>query len=264
MLRHELNGVMDSRKGFSFEPDVFRSGELPAYVGALDAPPKAEQIRFAQRLTAELRPGIESLFASIRLDRAVRIEATLRIVGRLMSSSTSTLINIANLEYAGEKIEHHSLVVSALMIAFGRHLGLIRETVRLLGLGGLLHDIGKLILPGRLLQKSSQFSAAELMAMRTHPDLGHQMIAHAANVPKAVLDICRHHHERFDGTGYPHQLAGKDIPDVPASHRSATYMLHSPPQGHINARGLVQRRLAQCLDRKATLILSFWPHSCIS
>ncbi|WP_349962890.1 HD domain-containing phosphohydrolase [Rhizobium sp. ZPR3] len=216
MLRHKLSMLMASRKGFSVEPDILQNGQVsPAYVGVLDMPLTAVQIKFAQQVVAELQPTIRSLFASILRDRVVCIEAARRIVERLMSeTSTRTLINTTHLEDMGEDTGHHSLVVSALMIAFGRNLGLSEETVRLLGLGGLLHDVGKMVLPVRLLQKPSEFSVAELIVIRTHPELGHQMIVQIEGAPKAVLDICLHHHERYDGTGYPHELAGKDIPHV--------------------------------------------------
>ncbi len=213
MSPHKVSAAIASRKGFSVEPDVLGSGsKLSAYVDALDTLPTGEQIKLAHRVVAELQPKISSLFASMRLDRVVRTEAARGIVERLMSeTSTPTLINIARLEDAGGEIDRHSLAVSALMIAFGRNLGLTEEAVRLLGLGGLLHDIGKMVLPVRLLQKPGRFSIAELVVIRTHPELGHQILAQNADVPKVVSDICLHHHERYDGTGYPHGLAGNDI-----------------------------------------------------
>ena len=87
--------------------------------------------------------------------------------------------------------------VSALMVTFGRSLAMGEDAIRLLGLGGLVHDLGKTALSVDLSRKPGQLTVQELAIIR-----------------EAVLDICLYHHEKFDGSGHQKQLVGRDIPFV--------------------------------------------------
>jgi len=100
------------------------------------------------------------------------------------------------------------------MIAFGHALGHGKDDVRVLGLGGLVHDLGKLAIPDDILSKSGKLTAVEMDLVRAHPQMGFEMVAKPGTAPPEVLDICRFHHERYDGSGYPHRLSGKEIPYV--------------------------------------------------
>src|SRR2546428_14173460 len=80
-----------------------------------------------------------------------------------------------------------------------------------LGYGFFLHDIGKVGIPERILCKNGPLSAEEWTVMRTHPVIGSQIVAPIRFLGDAV-EIIRHHHERFDGSGYPRRLQGNDIP----------------------------------------------------
>lgn len=79
-------------------------------------------------------------------------------------------------------------------------------------MAGLLHDIGKMAMPLDVLNKPGKLSDDEYAIMRSHPERGHAMLLAAQTaVSDAVLDVCLHHHEKVDGTGYPHRLAGEEI-----------------------------------------------------
>ncbi|MBU1305199.1 MAG: HD domain-containing protein [Alphaproteobacteria bacterium] len=97
------------------------------------------------------------------------------------------------------------------MAAFARHLMMEPDSIRLLGLAGLLHDIGKTELSIAVLDKPGRLTANEMAHMRSHPARGHRFLSQFGSVPDVVLDICLHHHERLDGTGYPDRLAGAEI-----------------------------------------------------
>ncbi|MGS0758313.1 HD-GYP domain-containing protein, partial [Roseateles sp. GG27B] len=79
------------------------------------------------------------------------------------------------------------------------------------GLAGLLHDVGKMMMPTPVLNKPGALTDAEFTVMRLHPERGHQMLQNGEGVSAAVLDVCLHHHEKIDGSGYPKKLKGEQI-----------------------------------------------------
>ena len=105
----------------------------------------------------------------------------------------------------------HSARVTALSDAVARWLGWSDERLQTLQVGGPLHDIGKLSIPGRVLRKPGPLTAAELAEIRSHPEAGARLIAPIESA-RCALPYVLHHHERWDGSGYPHGLAGREIP----------------------------------------------------
>jgi putative nucleotidyltransferase with HDIG domain len=102
--------------------------------------------------------------------------------------------------------------VCVLALAFGRYLGMERADLEVLGLGALLHDIGKMRTPENVLNKPGPLSDEESAIMRRHPVEGFEAMLRAGDMPEAALEIIRLHHERTSGSGYPDGLAGDDIP----------------------------------------------------
>lgn len=100
----------------------------------------------------------------------------------------------------------HAIDVCAFLLVFGRHLGMPKEDLRVLGLGGVLLDIGKSRLPLPLLQKRSELTAREFETLRSHVQLGIEILSRMENVPARVMEMVQQHHERFDGSGYPNGL----------------------------------------------------------
>jgi putative nucleotidyltransferase with HDIG domain len=105
----------------------------------------------------------------------------------------------------------HSRRVQRLALLIGEELGLSRAELDLLGYAALFHDIGKLAVPDAVLLKPGSLSSAEWNVMRRHADEGARIIDRLGFLQDAVPAI-RHHHERYDGSGYPDGLAGEDIP----------------------------------------------------
>jgi len=85
------------------------------------------------------------------------------------------------------------------------------EMLRSLGVAGLLHDVGKTMIPVDLLYKPGKFSDKEFQIIKTHPQLGLEMLKQSPGVDDVVMDVCLHHHERIDGTGYPEGLSGDAV-----------------------------------------------------
>lgn len=107
----------------------------------------------------------------------------------------------------------HSDRVSEYSVLIGKKLGLDEKTLHILKIGGLFHDIGKIGIQDSILLKESKLSDEEYSQIKNHPMIGVHMLGDAA-IFTDILPIVKHHHERYDGRGYPSQLVGDDIPYV--------------------------------------------------
>ncbi len=105
----------------------------------------------------------------------------------------------------------HSDRVSSYSVLIGEKLGLSDKDIRILKIGGLFHDIGKIGVPDAILLKDSKLSDDEYSQIKNHPTIGEHILSNAT-IFKDMIPIVKHHHERFDGRGYPSRLAGTDIP----------------------------------------------------
>jgi HD-GYP domain-containing protein (c-di-GMP phosphodiesterase class II) len=105
----------------------------------------------------------------------------------------------------------HMQRVAVLAIRLGQALGLSPEDLRVLAQAGVVHDVGKIEVPDTVLNKQGPLDARERAAIETHPVVG-ERIARALGLQRPELEVIRHHHERWDGDGYPDRLAGAAIP----------------------------------------------------
>ncbi len=160
------------------------------------------------------KQAVTALFNEARLGKAIDTEVCLPIVGEIASSlarNPSAFVSLARLKTKDDYTYMHSVAVCGLMVALARHMGLPDDQVREAGLAGLLHDVGKMQMPLDVLNKPGSLTDAEFAVMRSHPERGFELLKDGAKVPAVALDVCLHHHEKIDGTGYPHKLAGEQI-----------------------------------------------------
>ena len=107
--------------------------------------------------------------------------------------------------------EGHSQRVTSYSLTIGRTLGLSAEALAALELGAMLHDVGKIGIPDAILRKPGPLSAEEWEVMRRHPRLGHAILRDVGFLSPS-LPVVLHHHEKWDGGGYPERLSGEAIP----------------------------------------------------
>lgn len=105
----------------------------------------------------------------------------------------------------------HSDRVSEFSVLIGKHLGLQEEQIHTLKIGGLFHDIGKIGVPDSILLKESRLTDDEYSQIKNHPTIGSHILS-TATIFQDIIPIVKHHHERYDGKGYPSKLSGEDIP----------------------------------------------------
>ncbi|HEU5316493.1 MAG TPA: diguanylate cyclase [Chloroflexota bacterium] len=142
-----------------------------------------------------------------------RYEDLQRFNARLSDSFEATLQALTRaLDTRDEETEEHSQRVRRYAEVLARALGLSEAEVERIGHGALLHDIGKIGVPDAILLKPGPLTEDEQAAMRRHPSIGYAMITHIPNLGPAAADVVLHHHEAYDGSGYPSGLKGDAIP----------------------------------------------------
>ncbi len=135
-----------------------------------------------------------------------------RLYHQMQRAIYQSLLGLANaLEAKDPYTRGHSERVAALSRRIAGALGLAPAVVDLVGQAGLLHDIGKIGVPEAILRKPAPLSSEEWVVMRSHPVIGAQIVA-PFEFFEAAARVIRHHHERWDGSGYPDNLAGEAIP----------------------------------------------------
>ena len=105
----------------------------------------------------------------------------------------------------------HSDRVSSYSVLIGKHMGLSEDDLKTLRIGGLFHDIGKIGIPDSILLKTDKLTDEEYSEIKNHPTIGVHILSNAT-IFQNIIPIVKHHHERFDGHGYPSQLSGENIP----------------------------------------------------
>jgi diguanylate cyclase (GGDEF)-like protein/putative nucleotidyltransferase with HDIG domain len=164
----------------------------------------AAYLGHTEKSTKKLRKAAETIRSqNVSLEQANRL---LKERSTAAMESLSATVDARDAYTAG-----HSRRVQQLALAIGRELGLSQAELDLLGHAALFHDIGKLAIPDAILLKPASLTADEWALMQRHADEGARIIDRLGFLNDAVPAI-RHHHERFDGTGYPEGLTGEDIP----------------------------------------------------
>ena len=173
----------------------------------------AEELERARAVYTRSRPAVVNMFNEARMGCAIAAGAAGELVDEIYQSvkrNSSALISLSRLKRADDYTYMHSVAVCGLMIALARQLGLGEDETREAGLGGLMHDIGKAKIPDRILRKPDRLTDEEWVEIRTHPEVGHQILS-AGTYGDVPMDVVLHHHEKVDGSGYPHRLAGDSI-----------------------------------------------------
>jgi HD-GYP domain-containing protein (c-di-GMP phosphodiesterase class II) len=168
----------------------------------------------AARIIKESKRAVASMFKDVRLGKAVNAEAVMPLVEEIAASITrneSALISLVRLKKQDDYTYMHSVAVCALMTALSKQLDLSEIETKQLGLAGLLHDIGKAKVPLEVLNKPGALTDEEFRLVKLHPEQGHELLLKANILDPVALEVCLHHHEKIDGSGYPNRLKDAEI-----------------------------------------------------
>ncbi len=192
--------------------NIARSGKPPSRY--TDQTPVEEELQQAVTFERDARETIYSILDDARLGRSVDTPRAKKVVGQMTESvirKPDALVWLTHLKKKHEYTALHSLRVCVLALTLGRHLGYEQEKLNILGLGALLHDIGKLQVPLEILDKPDSLTREEFEIMKLHVPNGLKILENAEGIPAAALDVIGRHHERYNGNGYAFGLIGDDI-----------------------------------------------------
>jgi cyclic di-GMP phosphodiesterase len=174
----------------------------------------AEEAKAAMRAINASKKAVTSMFNDVRMGKAIDTAAALPLVEDIAASvsrNESSLISLVRLKTKDDYTYMHSVAVCALMIALAKQLNLSEAATRQAGLAGLMHDIGKACIPNEVLNKPGALTDSEFSLVKLHPERGHELLLQGGVEDDVVLDVCLHHHEKVDGSGYPGKLKGEEI-----------------------------------------------------
>ncbi len=174
----------------------------------------AEEAKAAKRAINASKKAVASMFSDMRMGKAVSSEVAINLVSDIAASvsrNQNALISLARLKTKDDYTYMHSVAVCAMMVALAKQLNLSESETKQAGLAGLMHDIGKAGIPLEVLNKPGALTDEEFTLVKLHPQRGHDMLKEAGIDDETVLDVCLHHHEKIDGSGYPNKLKDEQI-----------------------------------------------------
>lgn len=176
--------------------------------------PIYQELTEAKKIHREAQLVIREVMQDIRLGKNIKSEKTKRLVQKMVDSifrNPDALVSLARIKGYDEYTFVHSINVCILCLALGRHLNLERESLEKIGLGALLHDIGKMKIPNYILQKPGKLTEAELAEIKKHPLYSMEILEKAEGLAEESRLVALRHHERCAGHGYPFSLRSKEI-----------------------------------------------------
>jgi putative nucleotidyltransferase with HDIG domain len=167
-----------------------------------------DTLQFAKKLIHSLRQGgmpshgESETFVNGVIDSAVR--------------NQDALLTLFKLREYDEYTYTHCVNVSVLAVVMGKYLGLDREQLRILGISGLLHDVGKECIPGAILNKPGKLTPEEFRIIQGHSEEGFRIVQKQKGIHPKILECILQHHEKHNGRGYPSGLSGGEITSLAA------------------------------------------------
>ncbi|KAF0814807.1 Cyclic di-GMP phosphodiesterase response regulator RpfG [Andreprevotia sp. IGB-42] len=174
---------------------------------------QAEMSR-ASRIHQEAGQMVRRVMMDARMGRAMevaQVEDVAALLAESIDRNAGALIGLIGIKNKDEYTFLHSVAVGTLMITFAKSLGLDPREVQQGGVGGLLHDTGKMLVPDHILNKPGKLTAEEFDVMRSHPLEGWNLLRQMEGVDPVALDITLLHHERQDGSGYPYKRKAGEL-----------------------------------------------------
>lgn len=173
-----------------------------------------QEMGFAREVHRVARDLVYTLLEDVRLGKNINSLGAKKVVGEMVESvirNPDALTTFAQLKKKDEYTAQHSMRVCILALSFGRHLGFDYNELNLLGIGALLHDIGKMKVPSEILNKPGALNEYEYAQMKSHVPHGVAILEKTPGIPRPAIEVARCHHERYAGSGYIGGLKGDQI-----------------------------------------------------
>ena len=165
-----------------------------------------KELKHARKVHKNTRGYIDQALEDVRLGNSLDTEAARVFVSEIadsVSRAPNAMLWLTHMKKRDEYTSIHCINVCILAVTFGRALGIEKKELNILGMGALLHDLGKMKIPLEILNKPARLTPEEYELMKTHSHEGYKMLNEKGDMHKDILDIVLSHHERIDGSGYP-------------------------------------------------------------
>lgn len=195
-------------------PPATHSDTITLSVSKIDRASFKESVIKARKVRDKTRNYVDNMLAETRMGKIVDTKKARKLVAELANNiieNADASMWLSNLKNRDEYTAIHSVNVCVLSLTFGRALGLDKNQLNDLGLGALLHDMGKMRVPLEILNKPGKLTNEEFEIMKSHPVEGYKLLENSQDLSAEVLDIVKSHHERLNGSGYPSGLKENDI-----------------------------------------------------
>jgi len=176
-----------------------------------------EEVERARGIYKEAHNVMQDLMEDIRLGKQVEVERVEPISEQLVESvfrNKDALISLSRIKDKDHYTFMHSVSVAGLMITFSRAMGFDMNLIKEISIGGMLHDVGKMMTPNNVLNKPGKLDDGEFKIMKSHVVYSKELLEGKPGITQAALDVAALHHERIDGSGYPLGLKGDEISQV--------------------------------------------------
>ncbi|MFQ5937572.1 MAG: HD-GYP domain-containing protein, partial [Acidiferrobacterales bacterium] len=173
-----------------------------------------EEVEVIRETHAQATALIHTIMEDAHLGKNVDTATAKQVIAGMAESvlrNADALMCFTHLKRKDDYTALHSLRVCMLALVFGRHLGFDEVQLNLLGIGALLHDVGKMRVPDAILNKPGKLTEREFEIMKSHVPLGVEILQRTKNIPSEAMDVTRQHHERYSGGGYMDRLRAEQI-----------------------------------------------------
>ena len=177
----------------------------------------ADEMQRAVNIRRQAVGLVRTVMQDARLGKAVELDNVSPVVQNIIESilrNSGALLGLVRIKTKDDYTFLHSVSVCTLLVAFCRSRGMDDETIYQAGIGGLLHDTGKALVPDHILNKAGRLTDEEFAIIRKHPRDGYDILRQTPEIGQIPLDITLHHHERRDGSGYPDRQAEGQISEL--------------------------------------------------
>ena len=177
----------------------------------------AEEMQRAVQIRHQASNLVRTVMQDARLGKAIELDQVQPVVQNITESilrNPGALVGLLRIKNKDDYTFLHSVSVCTLLVAFCRSRNIPADITHQAGLGGLLHDTGKALVPDKILNKPGPLTDEEFAIIKKHPMDGYNILKQSPEVGPIPLDITLHHHERRDGSGYPHKQANDEISEL--------------------------------------------------
>ena len=229
LVSHGIRHVtINTEKGADYEEESILNNSEKSHLTEVSKEPQSppvqpeyadpvkieEELPRAMEIRSNVSNVVKNIFNDARMGKAIEVNDVKEQVGDIVDSvfrNRDALLCLTNLKDYDDYTFMHCVNICILAVSFGRHLGMSKKQLENIGFGGILHDIGKTMIPESILNKPGKYTEEEYEIMKRHVNLGAEILRKHDHIPEDAMLVALQHHERFNGTGYPNRLSGDKI-----------------------------------------------------